>query len=137
MLSGGVSSWRKSVFSSVSFDLKNKLHLYEDFDFSSRVVDCFGDCLVINPKAKLAHFPSSPVVNLSFNQKRRKIIDCFKFYKKRAKVPGASISFIWLLFGMFFQAIFESIKLLSITPIFAYFIGLLDGFHVNYISYDH
>ncbi len=36
-ISGGISAWRKKVFKKLSFDKKNKLHLFEDVDFSVRV----------------------------------------------------------------------------------------------------
>jgi hypothetical protein len=54
-LSGGLSAWRKEVFSEVPFDTSNGFHMLEDLDFSTRVRARFGDRMAILPGARLEH----------------------------------------------------------------------------------
>ena len=93
MLSGGVSAWRREVFDEVEFDVANGFHMFEDIDFSTRVAQHYGKRLFINPNARLAHYCSPINRDLLGARERRKIRECFTYYKKRKDWPNAAISF--------------------------------------------
>ena len=133
-LSGGISAWRKNVFKSVSFDIYNDFHILEDIDFSTRVAKHFGNCLFINPNARLAHYCSPINRDVLDIRQRRKVRECFTYYKKRKDWPSAAISFYWLLLGMLLEAIFQSFSCLSFKPIQGYMLGLRDGYTKKIIS---
>lgn len=127
MLSGGVSAWRREVFDQIPFDVQNGFHMLEDVDFSTRVQHHFGNRLFINPNARLAHY-FSPVGRRTLGARQRtKLRECFTYYKKRRDWNWATISFLWLLSGMFFEATSQSIKSRSLGPIIGYFMGVVDG----------
>jgi len=128
MLSGGVSAWRREVFDEVEFDVANGFHMFEDIDFSTRVAQHYGKRLFINPNARLAHYCSPINRDLLGARERRKIRECFTYYKKRKDWPNATISFYWLLFGMLLETIFQSFSCLSFKPIQGYMLGLRDGY---------
>ena len=133
-LSGGISSWKKNVFMSVFFDLENNFHMFEDIDFSSRVAKHFGNCLFINPNVRLAHYCSPINRDVLDIRQRRKVRECFTYYKKRKDWPNAAISFYWLLLGMFLEAIFQSFSTVSYKPIHGFVLGLQDGYAKKIIS---
>ena len=134
MLSGGVSAWRREVFDNVQFDVANMFHMFEDIDFSTRVDRHYGNRLFINPNARLAHY-CSPVNRDAFGvRERRKLTECFTYYKKRKDWPGAAISFYWLLLGMLLESIFQSFSSMSFKPIQGYLLGFRDGFAKKIIS---
>ena len=134
MLSGGISAWRRSVFENISFDVANGFHMFEDIDFSTRVARHYGNRLFINPNARLAHYCSPINRDLLGARERRKIRECFTYYKKRKDWPNAPISFYWLLFGMLLETIFQSFSCLSFKPIQGYILGLRDGYTKKIIS---
>jgi GT2 family glycosyltransferase len=128
MLSGGVSAWRREVFNSVEFDVANDFHMFEDIDFSTRVARHYGNRLFINPNARLAHYCSPINRDVLDTKQRRKVRECFTYYKKRKDWPNAAISFYWLLLGMLLESIFQSFSCLSFKPIQGYLLGLRDGY---------
>jgi GT2 family glycosyltransferase len=134
MLSGGVSAWRREVFDDVEFDVANGFHMYEDIDFSTRVAHHYGKQLFINPNARLAHYCSPINRDLLDARERRKLTECFTYYKKRKDWPGAAISFYWLLLGMLLEAIFQSLSSMSFKPIQGYMLGFRDGYTKKIIS---
>ena len=134
MLSGGVSAWRREVFEYIKLDVTNEFHMFEDIDFSTRVVRHYGNRLFINPNARLAHYCSPINRDLLGARERRKIRECFTYYKKRKDWPSAAISFYWLLLGMFLEAIFQSFSSVSLKPIQGYLLGLQDGSAKKIIS---
>ena len=134
MLSGGVSAWRREVFDEVEFDVANGFHMFEDIDFSTRVDRHYGNRLFINPNARLAHYCSPINRDLLGARERRKIRECFTYYKKRKDWQNAPISFYWLLLGMLLEAIFQSFSCLSFKPIQGYILGLRDGYTKKIIS---
>ena len=134
MLSGGVSAWRREVFDEVEFDVANGFHMFEDIDFSTRVAQHYGKRLFINPNARLAHYCSPINRDLLGARERRKLAECFTYYKKRKAWPAAKISFYWLLLGMLLEAIFQSFSSLSFKPIQGYLLGLHDGSTKKIIS---
>jgi len=133
-LSGGISAWKKIVFNSISFDLYNDFHMFEDIDFSTRVAKHFGNCLYINSNVRLAHYCSQTNRDVLDIRQRRKVRECFTYYKKRKDWPSATISFYWLLIGMLLEAIFQSFSCLSFKPIQGYMLGLRDGYTKKIIS---
>ena len=133
MLSGGVSAWRQNVFEIIPFDIKNGFHMYEDIDFSTRVAYDFPGQLFINPNARLAHYFSPINRDLSGVRERRKITECCIYYKKRKNWQGSTFPFFWLLFGMFLQSFYQSLKSKSFSPIYGYFLGIRDGYKKKYI----
>ena len=134
MLSGGVSAWRREVFDEVGFDVANGFHMFEDIDFSTRVAQHYDKRLFINPNARLAHYCSPINRDLLGARERRKLAECFTYYKKRKAWPAAKISFYWLLLGMLLEAIFQSFSNLSFKPIQGYLLGLHDGSTKKIIS---
>jgi GT2 family glycosyltransferase len=128
MLSGGVSAWRREVFDKVEFDVANGFHMFEDIDFSTRVARHYGNRLFINPNARLAHYCSPINRDVLDIRQRRKVRECFIYYKKRKDLPSAAISFYWLLLGMLLEAIFQSFSCLSFKPTQGYMLGLIDGY---------
>ncbi len=133
-ISGGLSAWRREVFSKVPFDIQNGFHMYEDIDFSTRVSEIFGKRLFINPNARLAHYCSP--INRDFlgGRQRRKLIECIIYYKKRRKWSAAKISLVWLLIGLFFEAIYQSISARSMSVLNGFFRGLIEGFKKKIIK---
>jgi GT2 family glycosyltransferase len=134
MLSGGVSAWRREVFDNVEFDVANEFHMFEDIDFSTRVARHFGNRLFVNPNARLAHYCSPINRDVLDIRQRRKVTECFTYYKKRKDWPNATISFYWLLLGMFLEAMFQSFSSVSLKPIQGYLLGLQDGSAKKIIS---
>ena len=134
MLSGGVSAWRREVFDEVEFDVANGFHMFEDIDFSTRVAQHYGKRLFINPNARLAHYCSPINRDVLGARERRKLTECFTYYKKRKDWPNATISFYWLLLGMLLEAFFQSFADMSIKPIQGYLLGLRDGYAKKIIS---
>lgn len=128
MLSGGLSAWRREVFDKIEFDILNDFHMFEDIDFSTRVANHFGNRLFINPNARLAHYFSPINRDVLDKKQRRKVKECFTFYKKRKDWPHAAISFYWLLLGMLLEAIFQSFSCFSFKPIQGYLLGFRDGY---------
>ncbi len=127
-LSGGLSAWRKEVFATVSFDLHNDFHMYEDIDFSTRVSATFGNRLFINPNARLAHY-FSPINRLVLGERqRRKMNECVTFYRKRRGWAWAGISLAWLVTGCLLEATVQSIKVRSTDPLAGCCRGIVDGF---------
>ena len=128
MLSGGLSAWRREVFDKIEFDILNDFHMFEDIDFSTRVANHFGNRLFINPNARLAHYFSPINRDVLDKKQRRKVKECFTYYKKRKDWPHAAISFYWLLLGMLLEAIFQSFSCFSFKPIQGYLLGFRDGY---------
>jgi cellulose synthase/poly-beta-1,6-N-acetylglucosamine synthase-like glycosyltransferase len=126
-LSGGLSAWRKEVFSYTFFDLKNNLHYTEDIDISSRVSYFFPNSLFINTHARLAHYFSKSSRSNLVVVHSKKIIELIIFYKKRKKITFSFFHLSWLLVGIFLNLLLKTISLLSFEPIRAFFIGLYKG----------
>jgi len=134
VLSGGLSAWRSHIFTSVKFDVVNGLFMSEDIDFSTRVVSHFGRCLYINTNARVAHYCSPINREILGFRERKKILEQFIYYKKRNNIEGSLIRFSWLLFGLFFESIFQSIRSREISPVIGYFKGIFDGVNKNVIK---
>lgn len=127
-ISGGLSAWRRDVFKVVSFDPSNNYFMLEDIDFSTRVVEKFGQKLYINPNARLEHHWSPVNRDLMAIRQQKKMIESITFYKQRRTWPYAHLSMAWLLTGLFFEAIFKSFLTKSIAPFIHFFKGVKMGF---------
>ena len=129
-ISGGFSSWRNEVFSHVSFDVKNGLHLTEDVDFSSRVSKVYGGerALAICTKSRLWHNCSPRGrLNLALKQ-QRKIREFVIYYRLRRHWPTATVSFLWLMFGLFIETCFLMLRHRSLATFWRFWSGLVAGF---------
>lgn len=128
VLSGGLSAWRREVFAAVPFDVTNGFFMLEDMDFSTRVVQCFGHRLYINPAARLEHHWSPVNREVLGPRQRRKLTEFISYYKKRRNWPGARLALPWLLVGLLIEACVQSLSSRSLAPLTGYFAGLRDGF---------
>ena len=124
-ISGGISAWRKKVFKKLSFDKKNKLHLFEDVDFSVRVNKIWPQSTGIITLAKVVH-KWSPI-NRSKDLKliELKIIEAYKFCKKNSNKKINLELFIYI-FGIFLSSLLRSILLVNLSFLKIFFITLLD-----------
>lgn len=124
-ISGGISAWRKKVFKKLSFDKKNKLHLFEDVDFSVRVNKIWPQSTGILTLAKVVH-KWSPI-NRSKDLKliELKIIEAYKFCKKNSNKKINLELFIYI-FGIFLWCLLRSIILVNLSFLKIFFITLLD-----------
>jgi glycosyltransferase involved in cell wall biosynthesis len=113
-ISGGISAWRKKVFKKLIFDKNNKLHLFEDVDFSVRVNKIWPDSTGIITLAKVVHKWSH--VNRSKDLKliELKIIEAYKFCKKNSNKKINLELFIYI-FGIFLSCLLKSILLLNLS----------------------
>lgn len=127
-ISGGLSAWRREVFKEVPFDPSNNYFMLEDIDFSTRVVEKFGQKLFINPNARLEHHWSPVNRDLMAIRQQKKMIESITFYKQRRTWSCAHLSMGWLLIGLFFEAIFKSLLTKSIDPFSHYLKGIKIGF---------
>jgi GT2 family glycosyltransferase len=133
-ISGGVSAWRREVFSAIKFDIYNDFHMFEDIDFSTRVFRHYGNRLFINPNARLSHYFSPIGRSVLGVKQRKKIIELFTYYKKRKDWNWATSSFLWLLFGMFLDALNQSFINKSFSPLQGFFLGFIDGIRKKIIN---
>jgi len=126
-IAGGVSAWKFDIFKYVTFDVKNKFHMLEDIEFSTRVAFFYPDSLFINSNAKLQHFSSPIGRDNLLVQKRRKTRECITFFKKRIHWKYSHISIVWLLIGNYFESILQSLQFFSLDPIRGFILGIKDG----------
>lgn len=126
-INGGLSAWRREIFSKVSFDYFNKFHMMEDFEFSCRANKIFPDSLYINSDARLEHNFSPINRNNKIKATQRKIFEYLVFFKKNKENYADYFSLILLMSGVFFQAISQSIIELKLSYLKAFFIGIKEG----------
>lgn len=127
VLSGGVSCWRREVFARVPFDVINGFFLFEDMEFSTRVVRAFGHHLYINPRARLLHVGSPVNRDIHGLRQRRKLSEAMTFYKSRRDWNGARVGLLFALMWWWAEAVTQTCRHRSIGPIAGYLRGLLDG----------
>lgn len=127
VVSGGVSSWRRSVFETVRFDVANGFHFFEDMEFATRVVRAFGPHLYINPRARLAHYGSPVNRERNGRRQQRKITEALVFFRTREGWPGAwsgmTCGAIWWMM----EALYQSVRLRSLGPTIGYLRGFVEG----------
>ena len=127
VLSGGLSTWNSSVFDKVQFDIFNKFHAYEDQEFSIRVKKYVSSELYLVPSAKLYHNHSLINRNSLLKKYRGDILEVFLIYKKNKDIKFARVSLVFLLVGLFFNAIALSFSLKEIEVLKNFFKGLFEG----------
>jgi GT2 family glycosyltransferase len=126
-LSGGTSAFRKNVFEKVPFDLANGFFMLEDIDFSMRAANVFGDCFYINPGARLAHH-MSPLNRAVLGKKyQRKLREFLVFYKKHGVGIAQLASLLWLLVGLWLEAMLAAFRARNMSPLTGYLRGAWDG----------
>jgi glucosyl-dolichyl phosphate glucuronosyltransferase len=134
VISGGASAWKVKVFSEVQFDVKNDFHMVEDIEFSTRVENYFGKQLYINPNARLAHNPS-PINRGNIEQtQKKKVYEYILFYKKRRLLYRAVFDLVWLMVGILFESVYNSLSEKSIKPLRGSLHGLIKGINKNIIT---
>lgn len=126
-LSGGLSAWRKEVFSQVKFDTRNDFFMLEDIEFSTRATAILGERFFINPNARLDHRASPLNRGRLPARQRRKVREYIVFYKKRRSYKWAKLSLLWLLSGLLIESVFQTICNRSPSLLGNYFVGLCDG----------
>lgn len=127
-LNGGLSAYKKEVFRSVPFDLKNDFFMVEDIEYSVRAADMFGkDKFFINSAAKLSHYPSRHNRSNTEAKYERKTRELIFFAKKRKQNYKTYIDLTWLLIGQTLEAGFSSVFKRNIDPIKGFGKGLLKG----------
>lgn len=135
-ISGGLSAWKKEVFKEIPFDPSNNYFMLEDIDFSTRVVSKFGAKLFINPNARLEHHWSPVNRDLMAVRQQKKMVESITFYKQRRTWPCAHLAMVWLLVGLFFEAIFKSFLTKSIEPFTHYLKGIKIGLDKSVTSFS-
>lgn len=130
-LSGGISSYRREVFKSIEYDLRTNFFYCEDIDFSIRAADFFGkNRFVIATNIFLAHY-MSPINRDVFEPRWfRKTNEFILLYKKNKNKKYSLLSVIWLIIGLFFEAVYSCFTTFSFGPILGFFKGLYSG--LNY-----
>ena len=126
-INGGLSAWRKEIFSKVSFDYFNKFHMMEDFEFSFRANKNFPDSLYINSDARLEHNFSPINRNNKIKSTQRKVFEYLVFFKKNRENYADYFSLNLLLFGLFFQAISQTILEFKLGYLSAFLVGIKEG----------
>jgi GT2 family glycosyltransferase len=107
--------------------VENGFHMLEDVDYSTRAAREYGARFRINPNARLEHRMSPVNREVLGPRERRKLREYLLFYRKRSGQPWASLQLAWLLLGLLLEAIWQSLRALSLAPLAAYFAGLADG----------
>lgn len=125
VINGGLSAWRKSVFDAFEFDLINRFHMMEDFEFSTRVSAQFPDSLVITSSARLEHHYSPLNREGCIKSVERKVREYLLFYKKNRSLRGSRIALSILMTGLFLDAIIKSIIQFKIGYLKYYFRGFI------------
>ncbi|MCG6550692.1 MAG: glycosyltransferase [Candidatus Magnetominusculus sp. LBB02] len=107
-LSGGVSSFKKEVFSSFSFDPLNFPFTGEDMDFSYRVSKKYK--LIFTPYAKLYHYEAPKMRPNAYRQGYMFAVFTYRFFKMNVKkTPHEWLFFYYAFFGYILSRVIISI----------------------------
>lgn len=126
-LSGGLSTWKKEVFDTVSFDTKNKFHAYEDKEFSIRIERAFPKQMFIVPQAKLYHYHAAGNRQSLLRRTQNDVVEVWKLFKKNENYNWLGLDFIVLLFGLLINALMLSLKHLNFNFLLHYLRGFNQG----------
>jgi len=137
VVSGGVSSWRRSVFETVRFDVANGFHFFEDMEFATRVVRAFGPHLYINPRARLAHYGSPVNRERNGRRQQRKMTEALVFYRKRVDWPGARVGMLMGATWWLGEALMQCVRLTSVAPLRGYLVGIAEGRRRPLVPSEH
>lgn len=127
VLSGGLSAWRREVLLDTPFDVANGFFMFEDMEYSTRVVKKFGHRLYINKNARLEHHMAARNRDPHGLRQRRKLKEVILFYKKRRHWPGSTSGLLFGLVWWFTEAAFQSLRGFRPGPMLGYWRGILDG----------
>lgn len=127
IINGGLSGWRREVFQTIRLDTANGFHMMEDGEFSIRVSTHFEHSLFINPKARLAHYPSPLNRDDLLNRQHRKVLEYVLFYKKNKAARFSGPLFIWLMQGVLIECLWQCARLRSFVPLRGYLLGAQEG----------
>ena len=127
VLSGGLSAWRREVFARIPFDTRNNFFMFEDMEFSTRVVRAFGPHLYVNARARLEHRGSPVNRDVHGVRQRRKLAEAITFYKKRRDWPGALSGLLLFMCWSFGEAVQRAAANRSVGPLAGYARGVIDG----------
>jgi glycosyltransferase involved in cell wall biosynthesis len=133
-INGGLSAWRKAVFSKVPFDYFNKFHMMEDFEFSYRANRIFPSSLFINSDARLEHNFSPINRNKKTMATQRKVFEYLVFFKKNKEKSLDYFSLFILFIGLAAQILILTIVEFRFSYLFAFFKGLNEGLAHNLVS---
>ena len=126
-LSGGLSTWKKEVFNTVSFDTKNKFHAYEDKEFSIRIERAFPKQMFIVPQAQLYHYHAAGNRQSLLRRTQNDVVEVIKLFKKNGNYNWLGFDLIVLLLGLLINALILSLKHLNINFLANYFRGFNQG----------
>ena len=126
-LSGGLSTWKKEVFDTVTFDTKNKFHAYEDKEFSIRIERAFPKRMFIVPQAKLYHYHADGNRESLLRRTQNDLVEVWKLFKKNGNYNWLGLDFIVLLFGLLLNALMLTLKHLNINFLIHYLRGFNQG----------
>lgn len=127
-LSGGLTAFRREVFSSIPFDIQNGFFIMEDVDFSTRAARHYGsDKFFINTAARLHHVFSPVNRAKERDRQAHKVRTFIVFYKKSKNEPWALISLLWLNVGLLMEAGLKCVRYSSIGPLLGFFRGIRQG----------
>ena len=127
VLSGGLSSWRRDVFRHVQFDTANRFFMFEDMEFSTRVVQALGHHLYINPRARLLHLSSAVNRDRHGTRQHRKMREALIFYKKRRSWAGSTSGLLLVSVWWLTEALVQAVRLRSVGPLAGYVRGVAEG----------
>ncbi len=134
VLSGGLSAWRRQVLLEIPFDVANGFFMFEDMEYSTRVVKAYGHRLYINPSARLEHHMAAANRDPHGYRQRRKLKEVVLFYKKRSDWPGARTGLFCALLWWLAEANFRSVRGFTPGPLIGYCRGIADGISTKLID---
>ena len=130
VISGGLSSWKFSIFKKISFDIKNKFHMIEDLEFCYRFNKIYNKSLFIISNAKLEHFFSPVSRDSEIKIIERKIFEFIIFYKKNKMEKNSLLPTFILLLANFIICIGKTVIRLNLNYIKSYYRGVYKA--INY-----
>jgi GT2 family glycosyltransferase len=119
-ISGGISAWKKKVFLKTTFDSKNKLHLFEDIDFSVRVNKLWKNSTAIVTSSQVEHKRSRINRNNDIKLLKMKIKESYIFYNKNSKTIFKA-DYLLFKISLFFFSVFLTIKNFDIKYLIMFF----------------
>ena len=123
-MSGGLSAWRSLVLKKVPFRPELRLHFLEDIEYSLRVYDEFGACMVLSPEIRLKHY-LSPERRLPSKQLfLQTLAEHLILFRSRTTTPLDQLSLLWLLFGYLCSSIYLTVRSRSLLPFISFCSGI-------------
>ncbi len=107
--------------------------MFEDIEYSTRVVREYGHKLYVNKNARLEHHMAARNRDPHGYRQRRKLKEAVMFYKKRKDWPGAGIGICCTTLWWLAEASFQSIRGLTLGPLVGYWRGIFDGISTDLV----